>query len=555
MVLTRRSFLQQTSAAVTVGLLTTPALKELWAVPPQELFSEPEDAVLMELALKAVEAARSAGASFADVRLAVGRELQILCFSSRGRPDLNPPAIISETGYGIRAIVDGAWGFSSGFELTADGVTEAAREAVACARSNRPRARRVLQLAPAAPVVQGRWATPIGQDPFIVPIREQAELVLTATAAALRVPGTESVQLPIIWDRLRQVFASTEGSLIVQHLDEARPRGSVSARAPNRLLGTASGRASLDGMLEGGYGYEALSSARLVSEMVAAAERAVAAAKAATPARSVDVGRYDLVFSADTVADLLNATLLRAVQLDRALGYEANAEGTTFAAPPTEVLGRYQTASKLLTLRADRSQPHAFATVKWDDEGVEPEAYTFIQNGVIIDYHTNRETAPHLAEWQQRQGRSIRSHGCVRGVGQGLPAIQIPNITMQPAKEAVSLDDLLADVRRGLYVQSVGGGTDQQLASGQFRAAEVREIVRGRLGGRIKDMAFQFTTQSFWNSLDAIGGPATASPVAGGAGRGYLEGNFTHMTRSTNTCTTVPARVRQVNVLNTGRTG
>ena len=115
-----------------------------------------------ELALLAVDAARSAGANYVDVRVSrhwnesvSTREEQI---TGVGKSD--------SYGIGVRALVGGSWGFSGTRELTTDAVAEAAREATAIAAANDRVAPSETILAPVDAVPDGRWVTPHEIDPL-----------------------------------------------------------------------------------------------------------------------------------------------------------------------------------------------------------------------------------------------------------------------------------------------------------------------------------------------------------------------------------------------------
>lgn len=540
----RRGFLRQASGLMAAGVLTRTPGHSLWTAAPKTFLPEPNETLLRELASTAVDAARTAGAGFADVRLTVARALALAFHTAdTGHPVMSPPSLDRRTGYGIRVVVDGVWGFASDVELTPEAVARAARKAVMAARATPPRRARALDLAPMPRVTDGAWATPIAQDPFAVPIQEQAELGL-ATLAEIGKGGELSfARVGFEWRRPISVFAATDGSMIVQHLTLACPR--VTIRASRAFM-------DLD-LPVGGYGYEALGASTLGSRMRQAAERAVGKVQAARTASSVEVGRYDIVLGAPAVATLLVQTVADAVNAERALGYRANAAGTSYAGPPAEVLGTYRIGSELLNVRADRSQPHGAATVGWDDEGVRPDDHTIVRDGVVVDYHTSRETAVELADWYRRQGAAVRSHGCFRRMATSRPAVYVPNLTVVPGPDATSVEDLIADTKRGLYVEHTQGSADQQLLSAQFwsERARVRRIVNGKLGDYVNDMAFQFTTPAFWKGLDALGGGASVERTAV-----VTDVAATLDTRQAfpySTVRAVPVRIRQVNVLNTGR--
>src|SRR5690606_6648288 len=60
------------------------------------------------------------------------------------------------------------------------------------------------------------------------------------------------------------------------------------------------------------------------------------------PIKPGQVGRFDAVFDARSVAGLTDETLGRATELDRALGYEANASGTSYLNDPLGMIGTYE---------------------------------------------------------------------------------------------------------------------------------------------------------------------------------------------------------------------
>src|SRR5262245_47817221 len=113
---TRREFLQQSSAALALTSLLT-SRRPLGMVTANDYLSEADEAMLRELAQIAIDEARKAGASFADVRVSYTRALQFGAGSYVGGAGSGPPdwpRVDLQGGFGIRAIYDGAWGFTSG---------------------------------------------------------------------------------------------------------------------------------------------------------------------------------------------------------------------------------------------------------------------------------------------------------------------------------------------------------------------------------------------------------------------------------------------------------
>src|SRR5579862_7033218 len=85
-----------------------------------------------ELAGRALDDAAFQGASYADVRFEDGRSERVEVRNG----EVVTLCDDTTTGYGIRALVDGAWGFASGDELTTGGIAAVAARAVQIARAS-----------------------------------------------------------------------------------------------------------------------------------------------------------------------------------------------------------------------------------------------------------------------------------------------------------------------------------------------------------------------------------------------------------------------------------
>ena len=90
------------------------------------------------------------------------------------------------------------------------------------------------------------------------------------------------------------------------------------------------------------------------------------------------------------------------------------------------------------------------------------------------------------------------------------------NVSLQPAPDGPSVDELIAGVERGIYiVGDKSWSIDMQRYNFQFTGQRFYRIKNGRLAGQVRDVAYQATTTDFWRSMEAVGGPQTY--VLGGA--------------------------------------
>jgi TldD protein len=273
----------------------------------------------------------------------------------------------------------------------------------------------------------------------------------------------------------------------------------------------------------------------------------------ALSAKPANIGRYDIVFSARAMADILGATLVPATELDRTLGYEANASGTSYLGPdPMTKLGT-PIASPVVTVTAERSTPHAVATVKWDDEGVVPEPFTLVKDGILVDYQTTREQAAWLTPWYHKQGHAVRSHGCAITPSAGMVTTQhTPNIVLQPDAGTADEESLISELEHGLFVPNINVDMDFQCSDGIGHIGTAIEIRNGR---RIAAVSFPnnglgllFRATDFWKNVQAVSG---AKSVEWFDGRQTRKGNPSQSTPYS--IATVPALVKQQAIVNLQR--
>jgi TldD protein len=224
---------------------------------------------------------------------------------------------------------------------------------------------------------------------------------------------------------------------------------------------------------------------------------ALLAEKASAP--SVEPGRYDLVIDPTNLWLTIHESVGHATEKDRALGYEANYAGTSFATP--DQMGTLRYGSPLMNVTADRTVSHGLSTVGWDDEGVAAQQWDLVRDGVLVGYQLDRQMA----------GPGNRSNGCAYAdSAEHVPIQRMPNVSLQPDPDGPTTDALIAGVEDGIYV--VGDKSwsiDMQRFNFQFTGQRFYRIRAGRLAGQLRDVAYQSNTLDFWASLSALGGPST----------------------------------------------
>ncbi len=507
----RREFLKTASAvAITLASrqIAFPDVLSGEAVPTGilpgiDVYPRAGESDLRELAARALDAAKAAGATYADVRFSLHRLEDIRFYS---------PTMYGHTrdyeyaGVGVRCLVDGAWGFASSTLWAPDEVVRLARESAAQARANARSRRRKIDIGPPPTPAVGHWKTPIERDPFDVPLREKVEVAGAFIEHASRYNigarnAAVGAGMVTVWERKETTFASTDGAFFSQTIYRATPSYSVGVTTPKGRAGRSS-----DLLQPRAGGFEVVSEARLVDELPRLVEEALLMVEA----ERIMPDRYDVVVDARLMAQLVGLTIGTAAELDRVLGYEANAGGTSYLAPPEEQLGTFQLGPEMLNVRANRSRPGGLATVRWDDEGVEPEEYDVIKDGVLVDYHTTRELAGELSEWYGQRGRPVRSHGCASSQNAlSVNMLQPPNVEMLPGSEPNSLDDLISGLKKGLVLCGGRVTVDRQQLNGEINSEMVYEVRDGKRTKFVHSAEALFRAPELWKSLKAIGGPGT----------------------------------------------
>ena len=470
------------------------------AIAAEQLLEKIDVGFKKRLADAALQAATSSGASYCDVR--VGRYLRQFVMT---REDKVQNVVNTEsTGVGIRVIANGAWGFSATNVLTPDAVAATARRAVEIAKANAKLLTEPVRLARAPAYGEVSWQTPIKVNAMAVPVRDKVDLLLSVNAAALNA-GADFVNSTLFLVNEQKYFASTDGSYIDQDIHRIWMPMSVTAvdKATGRFR-TRDGLSAPMGMgyeyLEGG-GRKYISPNGVINygdryDPVEDAREAAKQAREKLKAPSVKPGRYDLVLDPSHTWLTIHESVGHPLELDRVLGYEANYAGTSFAT--LDKRGSFRWGSDLVTFIADKTRPGSLGAVGYDDEGVKCKRWELVKDGILVDYQATRDQA-HILGKEESDGC------CYADSWSSVQFQRMPNVSLAPGREKLSVADMIKDVENGIYI--IGDGSfsiDQQRYNAQFGGQLFYEIRNGRITGMIEDVAYQIRTPEFWNSCVAV---------------------------------------------------
>lgn len=431
---------------------------------------------------EALAGALSGGAQYADVR--VVRTNWESTRSYQGEPaGIN---VGEQMGVGVRVLRDGYWGFASGSNTSLSDVRQLASRACDLATATGLIAGRAATLIPVQPV-EDEIKLPFEIDPFEVPFDEKLDYLLSVERILRGAPVVRAMAGHLSCSREAKVFASSEGSYIVQE----RTATGIGYRALGRTRGDHVIRSVPN--IRGQYilgGYEIVDQVALHDDAFHIAEqltRLLGGTQMPTDTR-------DLVVSSAVMAHIICETC----EILGAAGAEFFQGAATTRSPfQAAQLGTFAVASPVVSISSVPDLPQGLGTVAYDDEGVAPIAMPFVENGIWVGTLAGRELAAALG--------IENAHGAMRASGfNRSPLPRLGNISLQPGEQ--SLDSLLEDVELGLFIdapEEIAVSRDGERL--RIHCAAGWTIEDGVLRDIVRSPSFSVDLTAFWSQCDAIG--------------------------------------------------
>ncbi len=444
-----------------------------------------------ELAGAALSRAQELGAEHADFRLERIRTARL----SLRDAHLSGSSDSEDVGLAVRVVHDGAWGFASGIARTAAAAARLAEQAVETARISRVLSSDPVELAPEPVYDQVTWLSSYDVNPFDVPEADRVGRLVELSERLLAADGVDHVDAGVEYVLENKFYADSRGTSTTQQRVRIAPE--FTAVHVDRAAGAFSSMRTLAPAAGRGWEYLTGTGWDFDAELAELPELLREHVKAP----GVEAGTYDLVVDPSNLWLTIHESIGHATELDRALGYEAAYAGTSFAT--LDKLGSLKYGSPVMNVTGDRTVEHGLATIGWDDEGVAAQEFDIVRDGTLVGYQLNRQMA-------QANGFG-RSNGCAFADSAGhIPLQRMANVSIRPAPDGPSTEELISGVDRGIYV--VGDRSwsiDMQRFNFQFTGQQFWRIENGRVVGQLRDVAYQATTTDFWGSMEAVGGPQT----------------------------------------------
>jgi len=434
--------------------------------------------------MRAVQAAKAAGADYADARV-VSDGSESITVRNQTMEGIHRSA---SEGIGLRVLVNGYWGFAATARLEPEDIERTASVAAEIARAASRLPMEPVRLAEVEPV-SGTWHSPMQEDPFNVPLEEKIALLMEATRRMQSVDGLAFAEGGIDLYRRRTFLATSEGTAVEQTTVHSGAGIEAVALGDGELQ-----RRSFPNSFRGhvaAAGWEHVQKLGLIEE----AERTATEAVELLSAKECPSEVTTLVIDSGQLELQIHESIGHPVELDRVLGMEEAYAGSSFVRP--EDRGRLRYASDLVSITADATLPGGLGSFGWDDEGVPAQRVPIIVDGVFENFLSSRETARLLG---------LPSSGAMRADGwQNLPLIRMTNVSIEPREG--SLADIIGDTEDGIFMATnTSWSIDDHRVNFQFGCEIAWRIKGGRLTEMYRNPNYTGITTEFWRSCDAVGG-------------------------------------------------
>lgn len=129
-----------------------------------------------------------------------------------------------------------------------------------------------------------------------------------------------------------------------------------------------------------------------------------------------------------------------------------------------------------------------------DDEGTEAVDVTLIENGIMRNFMSSRETAGKLG---------IKATGNARAYNfNDEPLVRMRNTAIMPGHS--KLEDMISEVEDGYYLLKTGNGQADSTTEFMFGVTLAYEIKNGKLGNAISDTTVSGTAINMLKTVDAV---------------------------------------------------
>ncbi len=400
------------------------------------------------------------------------------------------------SGLGIRALVDGVFGFASTTDMSEHGIRSAIEAAQTAARTSAGAKRQRIAGLAEAPMATGTFAVTTDDPLDDHPLDEKLALVIRLDER-IRAGAKEIVSSTASYGEIQdeKIIITTDGASA--HVFDAKPElRAIAVASRNGDQTMAHESSGITG------GWSDLLGIQAPEQL---ADRAVRLAVDQLSAPHPTGGTCVVVLDPGLVGVLCHEAIGHTVEADIVLG----------GAITSDKIG-HQVASELVTLcdsGASEHAPHAVGILPVDDEGVLTGRTVILEAGVLRSFLHNRETAAHYGVAPTGNARAF--------VYSDDPIIRMRNTYIEPGD--TTFDGLIGGIASGYYLRGLGmRGQADSNAEFMFGVREARRIVDGQLGELVRGATIMGNAFDVLKSVDAVGDDFAWDHSAGACGKGQM---------------------------------
>ncbi len=417
-----------------------------------------------------VERAESLGAEFAEVRWQRVESTRLVVVDGTLR-ELNTGV---REGFGIRAFVGGAWGFSTVHGGDESAAMRAVEEAVRLASAASKLKSESFKMG--GEPSSGTWETRARMDPREVDISRKIDFTMelndSARAVDQRVKNVNAAYVDTVSE---ERIANTLGTRVSQEI--------VRTRAAVQIFAHEAGTTERAFESVGGLGgFEMVQTDKALAMGEEAARRAVDLLSA----KSAPAGPFKAILDPKLAGVFIHEAFGHACEADEVLAKMSILEGRI-----GERVGR-----EIVNVSDDPTLPGLYGSYAFDSEGSRARKKHLVREGVLTSFMHNLETASRMGTVSTGNGRATDySHP---------PIVRMSNTFIEPGDWGV--EEMFAEVRDGIYAAgSLYGYTDPAKGEFVFKAEGGWRIKNGERVERLREVAITGTILEILHNISAVG--------------------------------------------------
>jgi len=432
---------------------------------------------LQDLFEKLIDKGLKLGAEFIDIRSeeTIGTNIKIIDSKLKVGSNFN------NIGVGIRAFIDGAWGFVSSTILEKGHLQDKLKHAVKMAKLITKNSKIKFKLKERDPVkekFQSDVKIRISDVDITEKVKFLEEIDKQAKSFDNRIVNTNSI------------YSDAESTVLI-----CNSFGSIIEKRSSHILCVSMNFSKEGNIRQRGFrsigesrGYETILSEGAANIGEESAREAIELLSAV----SVKGGTYTVLLDPKLSSTFIHEAFGHATEADALVAGESILENKL----------NKQIGSEFLNVIDDPTIPNLYGSYEVDDEGAIARRTILIENGVLKSYLNNLETASRL-NMEGNNARTASFHY--------YPIVRMSNTHISPGDW--KFEEMIENIKDGIYAQGwIRGYTDPAIGTFMFKCAKGNIIKNGEIKELLRDVAISGETLYTLKQIDAVGNDLEFTP-------------------------------------------